>query len=432
MEKNPAGEGHFRPLDYLKITILGFALQATSNAMHAIILPIIVAVFVGADKKSTYLGLMTFAGLVVATVFQPLAGTISDRAGFKWGRRRPFILAGTILALIFLFGLGSVGGYAAIFIIWCLAQASLNFSQGPFQALIPDLAPANKRGLASGVKSLLEIAGGVALMRVIGNFMGSYSPAAGNYWLWFSLGVLCLALLVTMIITVLTVREKPGGGAVPFRWSSIFADLFKINLKANSGFVLFLVSRLLFLMALTTLQSFSLYYFQDVVGIANPAQVTADLITAVGIAMLVVVYPAGRFSDRIGRQPILVGCGFLAALGIALIFFFHSYHLILFAGSLIGIAAGAFLSTNWALATDLVPYGETARYLGLTNLATAGGAALARLIGPAIDFLNRYGSGLGYSVMLGACFCYFIAGSILIWRIRVRKARFMTNASLGV
>jgi Na+/melibiose symporter-like transporter len=107
--------------------------------------------------------------------------------------------------------------------------------------------------------------------------------------------------------------------------------------KANSGFILFLVSRLLFIMSLTTLQTFALYYFQDVVGISNPARVTADLITAVGIAMLVVVYPAGRFSDKIGRQPILVACGMLAALGIGLIYFFHSYQIILFAGSLIGL-----------------------------------------------------------------------------------------------
>jgi MFS family permease len=251
--------------------------------------------------------------------------------------------------------------------------------------------------------------------------MGNYSGGAGSQWLWLSLGVLGLALLITLLVTIITVRERPGQAAPPLPLTSLISRTFRIDMKANSGFVLFLVSRLLFIMALTTLQTFALYFFEDVIGIANPANAAGELITVVGIAMLVVVYPAGRFSDKIGRQPILVASGFLAALGIALIFFFHNYQLILFAGSLIGIAAGAFLSTNWALATDLVPKKEAARYLGLTNLATAGGGALARLIGPLIDFSNRYGNDLGYSVMLGACFIYFILGAILIWRIRVGR-----------
>jgi Na+/melibiose symporter-like transporter len=152
-------------------------------------------------------------------------------------------------------------------------------------------------------------------MRLIGTFMGNYSATSGSFWLWLSLGTLGIALLVTLLITLLTVKEKPGtGNSVPFKFSLLY-DSFRINLKGNPGFLLFLISRLLFLMALTTLQSFALYYFQDVIGIANPAEVTADLITAVGIAMLVIVYPAGRFSDKIGRKPILIGCGFLAALG---------------------------------------------------------------------------------------------------------------------
>ena len=78
------------------------------------------------------------------------------------------------------------------------------------------------------------------------------------------------------------------------------------------------------------------------------------------------------------------------------------------------------MSTNWALATDLVAKDEEARYLGLTNLATAGGAALARLIGPVIDFFNASSPGLGYSVMLLACFIYLLVGSLLVMKIKKR------------
>jgi Na+/melibiose symporter-like transporter len=411
----------FRAADYLKITILGFALAALANVMHAIILPIRIQDFVGTEHKSTYLGLITFAGLIIAIFVQPVAGAISDRARFFWGRRRPFILVGSVAAIIFLFGIGVTDSYVSLFIIWCLTQASLNIVQGPFQAFIPDLVPESKRGIASGIKSFLEIVGGVALLRIIAGLMSNYSTGTGSVWLRLSLGLMGMVLLVMLTITLFTVKEKRSTGGLRLHWSSIINDSFHIQVKTNPAFLLFLVSRLLFLIALTALQTFALYYFEDVVGVSNPAGVTADLITTVGVAMLIVVYPAGRFSDRIGRRPILVVCGLLAALGIAFIFFFPVYHIILFAGVLIGIAAGAFFSTNWALATDLVPKDEAARYLGLTNLATAGGAAIARLIGPIIDFFNGRSTNLGYSILLGGCFAFFILSSLVLWRINVSR-----------
>jgi MFS family permease len=419
MEKPQSGESRFRPFDYVKITVLGFSLSATSNAMHSIILPIRIQDFFGQAQQSTYLGLITFTGLIIAILVQPVAGAISDRSGFHWGRRKPFITIGIIAAIVFLLGIGNAGSYLEIFVLWCLVQISLNIAQGPFQAYIPDLAPSDKRGLTSGIKYLLEISGIAALTPLIGILMGRYSLTTSNNWLWLSLGILGLVLLVTMLITTLTVREKPVQGTSSILSFSLIYDSFRINLKVRSWFILFLVSRLFFIMGFTTLQGFALYYFQDVVGVTSPAEATASLVTSVGVTMLIVAYPAGRLSDMIGRKPVLVVSGVLAAFGIALIYLFHTYFLILVAGSLIGMAAAAFLSANWALATDLVPKEEAARYLGLTNLATAGGAALARLIGPVIDFFNRQDADLGYSVMLGACFAYFIISSILNWRIRL-------------
>ena len=417
MEGLSSGYKGLRPLDYIKISILGFALSALSNSMHTLILPVRVRELVGQAQQSTYLGLITFAGLIIAMLVQPVAGAISDRAGFRWGRRRPLIVLGSIAAILLLLGMGAAASYTAIFALWCLAQMSLNVAQGPFQAFIPDLVPPGKRGLASGVKNLIEIGGAAALALLIGFFMGRYLLDPNGPWLWLSLGVLGLILLAAMLAT-LTIKEKPISGISPLFSFSLLYECFRVNVKMRSWFILFLVSRLLFIMGYSTIQGFALYYFQDVVGFSNPAELTASLVTAVGVAVLIAVYPAGRLSDKIGRRPLLIFSGLLAALGIAIIYLTRTYYVIIIAGSLIGIAAATFLSANWALATDLIPGEEAARYLGLTNLATAGGAALARLIGPAIDFFNRQDAGLGYSVMLGACFAYFIISSILSWRIR--------------
>jgi len=409
----------FGRFDYVKITILGFALTALWGSLHSIILPLRLIDFVEESQKNTYLGLLTFTGLVITMAVQPIIGAISDRSGFRWGRRRPYILLGVMLSVLFLPGIGLAGSYATIFISYCLLQISSNMAQGPFQAFIPELVPEGKRGRASGIKGLLEILGGVALVRLIAYFMGNYFAGKGDPWLWLALGVLAILLLGAMIATVLMVKERPGVISPKLPLRSTLYKSFKIDVKTNRNFILFLISRGLVSMPGVMLQVFALYYLMDVIGIANPAKTAADLLIVVGVCLLVTVYPAGRLSDRIGRKPIIVSAGIIGALGVVLLFFSKSYMYVMLSGVVLGIANGALLSGCWALATDLVTRREEARYLGLTMLAMAGGSALARLIGPVIDFFNNFSAGLGYQVMLLVCFICFVAGTLLIIKVRL-------------
>ena len=410
----------FRRRDYVRITIFGLAISALWGSLHSIILPLRILDFVAESQKNTYLGLLTLTGLLLAMAVQPIAGAISDRSSFRWGRRRPYILLGSIIALFLIPGIGFVGSYVAIFAVYCLLQVSANIAQGPYQAFIPDLAPEDKRGVASVVKTLLEIAGGMGLVYVI-IYAGSRFISDGVSWIQLVLIMLAVILLVAMLITVITVKERPGTVSPKLPLLPTLYKSYKIDVGKSPGFILFLVSRLLFIMALTTLQSFALYFFQDMVKVANPATATVELLAALGIGMIASVYPAARLSDRIGRKPILISSGLIGAAGILMLLLGPSYGYILIGGALQGIAVGSFMSSNWALATDLVPKSEEARYLGLTNLATAGGAALARLIGIGIDYFNNYGPGLGYKFMLLVCLVYFIAGSALVTKIKGRS-----------
>jgi MFS family permease len=406
------------PIDYIKITIFGFALTAMWSSLHTFVLQLRLLDFVAESQKNTYLGLLTFAGLILAMLVQPIAGAISDRWGFSWGRRRPYILAGTALVIILLPGIGLVNSFIGLLIVYCLLQVSSNTAQGPFQAFIPDLVPGKKRGVASGVKGLLEITGGLVLVRLLAGFMGRYFAGEGDLWLWSSLSLLDVVLLAALLVTILTVKERPWKRVSPPPLLPTLYKSFKIDLKASPGFGTFLVSRLLIVMAMATLQTFALYFLIDVVGITNPTQATGDLLIVAGICLIGSVYPAGWLSDRIGRRPVIIASGLLGALGILLLLLIHNYAALMLSGALLAVSGGAFFSSNWALATDLVPKGEEARYLGLTNLATAGGSALARLIGIAIDPLNAYTHGLGYQVMLAACLLYFVIGSGLLFKLK--------------
>jgi Na+/melibiose symporter-like transporter len=410
----------FRRRDYVKITLFGFAITALWQSLHTIILPLRLLDIVPEGQKNTYLGWLTFCGLFLAMLVQPIAGAISDRAAFKWGRRRPFILIGGIVALLLIPGVGLAGSFAAIFAVYCLLQFASNTAQGPYQAFIPEFVPESKHGAASGVKALLEVIGGMMLVYLASIFMDRYSAGEGGGWLWLVLGILGAVLLAGTLATVTLVKEAP---ASPHdRRTPFFAEIYHTirEALANRAMVWFLVSRLLIYMAFTTIQQFALYYLRDVIGVTNPAEATARF-SIFGVAgMLIVVWPAGYLSDKIGRKSISIGAGLLGAIGISIIALTKEYNTALWCAALIGMGMGAFNSANWALATDLVAKGEEGRYLGIANMATAGGAALARGIGPVIDFFNQRSPLSGYNVMLMACAAYFVIGAALVFKIKRR------------
>src|SRR3970040_2399353 len=94
------------------------------NALHPIILPAVLLNFVPDAQKNTYLGLLTFVGLFLAMLVQPLSGALSDGWHSRWGRRRPLILLGTLFDFVFLTILGWAGGLTWLFIGYICLQLS--------------------------------------------------------------------------------------------------------------------------------------------------------------------------------------------------------------------------------------------------------------------------------------------------------------------
>jgi len=406
----------FGKWDYFKITIFGFALTSLWSSLHTIILPLRLLDFVPETQKNTYLDILILTGLLLAFIVQPVAGAFSDAHTSTWGRRRPYILAGAIPIVILIFGIGLPVSYAVIFGVYCLMQISGNIAQGPFQALIPDLVPEKQRGRAAGIRGLMLIVGGVALVRIVAVFMNNYP--ADSTGLWISLSVLGILIAITLAYTVFAVKEQPWRAKSVVRLSSVF-NSFRVDLKTRRQFIPFLVASFLIFTGWNTLLAHALYYFKDVAGAVNPAAATGDLVLAMGAAMLAIVFFAGWLSDRIGHRRVAVGSGFLGAAGTVALFGATNYWQILLSGVFLGVCAGAWLSSQWALATDLVGKTEAGKYMGIVNMSVAGAGIAARFIGPLIDTLNHSHFGLGYQIMLLACFVYFIIGSILLIRVRM-------------
>jgi len=100
------------------------------NSLHVTILPAVLLNYIPETQKNTWLGLLTFFGLILAMVIQPLSGAVSDRWSSRIGRRRPFVIFGTAGDLIFLSILGFVGGLPALFVGYIGLQITSNIAHG--------------------------------------------------------------------------------------------------------------------------------------------------------------------------------------------------------------------------------------------------------------------------------------------------------------
>jgi Na+/melibiose symporter-like transporter len=373
-----------------------FGVSFMWGAVHSLILPQLVDLYGGSARNSLY-GLLTFAGLVVAMLATPLSGGLSDRTVTRWGRRRPWMLVGAILASGCLYALVSAQTYVTLGFWYLALQLSSNLAHGPGQGLIPDCVPESQRGVASGTKSMLDMLGVVAAALVISRVL---SRASGEFLR--AAAIVIAMLLASLAVTLRGAREPLATAVARPRRGSVWAGIratYAMDLVKYGQYGRLLASRFCILLGVYAVQAFAYYFVADVIHPPDPARTVGNLMAIIGVSVMVASYPSGRLSERLGRKPLSIGACVAVAAGMLLLSQVHDAGAIGVLGALIGLGMGVFNAVNWAWATDLVPPEEAGRYLGLSNLATAGSGATARLVGPLIDLANGWRPEAGYALM---------------------------------
>ena len=392
-----------------------FGLSYLWNSLHVILLPTILLLYVPNDQKNTVLGLLTAAGMVIAMIVQPIAGAVSDRWASRWGRRRPLILSGTLLDLVFLGILGLAGGVPGLAIGYIGLQFSSNTAHGPLQGLLPDRVPSDQLGRGSAWKSALDMLGLIAASLLMGRFL----LADGSNWA-ASIAVVAAVLIVSAGITLAGSREEDSRHQVstgPLRVP--VAEMFKVDWKTAPGFAGLILSRFVFLAGVYGVQAFAQYYIRDTLDVPDPVALTGDLMAVIAISLTVFAFGSGWVADKFGRKPLHAAAAILVAGGSLLMILAHSPAAVLVCGSIIGAGAGVFITCNWALATDLAPNSEAGKFLGLTNLATAGAGAFSRMTGPALDWLNNAypGQFFGYTALFVSSAVFALLALVVLIRV---------------
>ena len=465
--------------DHLTVNLFWLGLNIRNNAVGTIFMPYLVVQFVRPEILNTALGGMRTAGLIIAMLIQPAMGLLSDRSTSRFGRRRPFIFVGVLLDLVFLACIALAPSYWTLLAAVLLLQFSSNISHGPLQALIPDLVPEEQRSVASAIKSVFELIPLVLLGFTIAQMVGAgqFTPAV----IATGASLLLLMLLTMVLVKETPLKEKPSvplapamtrvlgmlagilagavaglvaggivgglaglitwplagqktamsvavgiGGVVAMAvavvggvWAGTLATIGK-DARRRPSFTWWVVNRLMFFAAITSIQGFAAYFLMYTFGVSREtaAGMTGTLMMVVGGFTLLSALASGWLAKGLGEKRLISLSGVLAALGTLVLLgmiWAPNLELMYVAGCILGLAAGLFSTANWSLGTRLVPTAEAGRYLGVSNLAGAGAGMIGTGIGgPIADYLNARLPGLGYFVLFAAYGIMFLLSSVTL------------------
>ena len=397
--------------DLLKLNSFSFGITGFILAMDTVVLPVIVLTVAPDEFKNTYLAILGISGLLMAAMVQPTIGRISDRTQSAVGRRVPFIISGAVFSAIGLVGIRLAPNFGVLFAVWIFIQANVNIAYGPGLALIRDCVPLNRIGMASSMKIMSDAAGGAVMIAVTGALIGNTGSLD---WEWISLGILAFLMILAISITSVQVSRRELKAPSDSQRTDIESSFRSVM---SGQLSLFLISRLIMITAIASFQTYGLFFLRDSVGLDNPAEALGRMTLVIAGALAIGVHISGWVSDRVGRKPVVVAGAIGAALSTLWMLTADDSTQVLIIASVIGASIGVLLSANWALANELAEQGQAGLHMGVVNLATIGGAAIAKMLGPGIDALNRIpgrADDFGYQVLIAGAAALFVIGALML------------------
>lgn len=409
--------------DHLSISAFWFGSNVLWAAFLVILLPKQMSM-IGGAKASILQGQLIGIGAWIALLVPLAVGPISDRCRSPLGRRRPFIVAGTIVNLV---GLAIVyfAGQSLSFPMYLggflIMQLGNNVATGAFPGMIPDLVPENQRGIASGFMAFMTQFG-----TAVGAVAAGLLAASEQFALAFVIIGLCLA--ISAAVTRYAVRETPLTEHLPLNWSVYVRSLWEPLVKPDHrDFAWVWITRALVMLGFYIVQPNLYYYLRDVIRVEDPDKTTVAMILLVLIGATITGLVGGHLSEKTGRKPIVYAAnGLMAAMAVAFPFC-TSYNAALIVAIIFGLGYGAYVSVDWALGTDVLPnkadagkdmaVWHVAMVLPQSVSAPLAGYALASFGTTRVGEVDRY-SHQGFQAIFFVAAGFLALGAILLRNVR--------------
>ncbi len=363
----------FRKRFHLAVNALCTAFQFQDATLLSIIVPAIVLHLSPRTHITTFATMATIS-MAVGTLTPTLAGWHSDRRKRLSGASRRVqtatVLAIDVLALIAIATTHSIAILTVAIAVAAFALASANTI---YQAILPEVVPRALWGVSTGVRGVFTLVGATAGLVAASTLAASTAVAVNA-------GILAASALTLIGI-------PPGiEAAPPTRHGPL--------LRIRRDLIVTMFVRAFAMLGIGLFTTYILYFFHDVLHVANASRATGLAAIAALAGAIVSSVISGVVSDRIDRKLVVIVAGImmaLAALGFALA---PAINIIFVYAGVFGIGMGAMFAVGLALALDAVPgHGNFGRDLGAWTTLSGIPAIFAPAIGAAV--LARYGSDAG-------------------------------------
>jgi maltose/moltooligosaccharide transporter len=401
----------------------GFALQ-NGNASR------ILGIF-GADVE--HLSWFWLAAPLTGMIVQPLIGHYSDRTWTSLGRRRPYFLAGAILAsaaLVFMPNAGLLVSilpplYAGAGILMIM-DASFNVSMEPFRALVADLLPSDQRTLGFSVQTFLIGIGAVIgswLPLIFAEIFGVQKEAPGivpfNVTLSFYIGA--TVFLIAILWTVITTKEYPPAPGDTERTHSkkgilqIFSDFAGMpKTMKQLGVVQFFSWFALFSMWVFSTPAIATHVYglslddTSSVTYQNAGNWVGGLFGIYNGVSAVYALLLPFIAFKIGRKLTHSVSLIAGGIGLISIYFIHDPMLLILPMIGVGIAWASILAMPYAILAGAIPSHKMGIYMGVFNFFITLPQIVNGVIGGPI-VKHWYGSQAIYSLVMAGVFLLIAA-----------------------
>jgi MFS family permease len=377
-----------------------FGIQVVWTAVLGVVLQDRVSALAPHAIKSY--AVLAAVGACVGAATQVAAGFASDRRRTRAGNRRLFYVLGVALAIPAVVALPAAPSIGWLWAAALLLQVGMNVAGGPYQSIVGDYVEPERVGRASSWMSVLQFSGSV------------------------------VGLLLTTLLHGAALGIAMAGCLVAGWWlmDSYVARLPRRHeaaepLRVDRNMWTVLVSRAFINVGFYTLFGFLFFFVRESlrVGAAEAHTTTGILFLAFTLAGVGGAAIAGRPADRMDKRVVVsVACAAIA-IAVGAFAFAPTFSVALVCAIGSGVAWGAFLTADWAIAYAVLPRAALASAMGVWNLAAALPQIAAPLITePVVTFFDARSMGLGPRVALILVIVEFVLGTAWLWRLRLKAA----------
>ena len=370
------------------------------------LLPRYAELVAGAGSKETALAWISGAGAIAAIVVNPVAGALSDRTGSRLGRRRPWVMVGTLFGAAMLVLLTFQDSVVGLAVVWGLILAGSNAAFAGVTAYVPDQVPVTQRGLVSGLIGMAQVFGVVLGLALVSYVVTDLRQGA------FLVAGLLVLLPLPLVLGIPDAR-LPDGHVSAFRLGE-FVREFWISPREHPDFAWAWITRFLMWLGTSMATLYLLFYLKDAIEYPEPEKGQTILTALYGLGTILTAVIGGRMSDRSGKRKVYVLWASMVMAGAALVLaWFPTFGAAAFAALVLGLGYGVYLAVDQALITQVLPAAaDRARHLGVINIANAAPQVLAPVIAAVI--VTQLG---GYPVLYTAVAVVTALAGILVRRI---------------